>query len=242
MSAKFPPGHDAYGHDAYFDYKYNKWEAAWARFGQAPPQLEGVRFLDFGCGLGAISVRAAQAGAHVVGLDIDPDSIAGARSIAERRFPGLDITYTEQPLEELEGTFDMVMTDEVLEHVVDLARCLEGIKSRLSPGGRFFAGWGPLWYSPTGGHQLTIKLGKFPVPWSHLIKPIARTQARKHTWTFNYFKPSDYESIIGASGLEIVSWRVNPGRHPAYRVLRAASRIAPTPFTANVYAILRNPT
>jgi len=234
MSARYPAGGDTY-----FDYKYNKWDAAWERFGEAPPQLEGVRFLDFGCGLGAISVRAAQAGAHVVGLDVDADSIAGARSIAERRFPVLDTTYTETPIDQIAGSFDIVMTDEVLEHVVDLAACLEAVRCRLTPGGTFYAGWGPLWYSPTGGHQLTVKIGKYPVPWSHLVKPIARTQSRKHTWTFNYLRPRDYEAIIGASGLEVVSWRVNPGRHPAYRALRAASKIAPTPFTANVYAILR---
>jgi SAM-dependent methyltransferase len=234
MSGSAVPGAD----DAYFDYIYQKWGAAWERFGEHP-RLEGLRFLDFGCGLGAFSVRAAEEGAHVVGLDIDADSLAGAKSIAERRYRDLDITFAEIPIEQLTGSFDVVMTNEVLEHVVDLAGCLEAVRSRLRPGGSFYAGWGPLWYSPTGGHQLTVKVGKVPLPWSHLVKPIARTQSRKHTWTFNYLRPTDYEEIVSASGLEIASWRVNPGRHPAYRVLRAAAKVAPTPFTANVYAILR---
>ncbi len=226
--------------DAYFDYMYKKWDAAWERFGEHPP-LKGARFLDFGRGLGAFSVRAAEEGAHAVGLDLDPDSIVSARSIAARRYPRLDITYTQTPIERLDGSFDVIATNEVLEHVVDLAGCLEAVRSRLRPGGTFYAGWGPLWYSPTGGHQLTIKVGKVPLPWSHLVGPLARTQSRKHSWTFNYLRPAEYEAVIDASGLEVVSWRVNPGRHPAHRVLRTAAKVVPTPFTMNVYAILRRP-
>lgn len=198
-----------------------------------------MRFLDFGCGLGAFSVHAAQEGAQVVGLDIDSESIACARSIAKRRFSELDITYTETPIEQLDGQFDVIMTNEVLEHVVDLAGCFEAVRKRLRPDGSFYAGWGPLWYFPTGGHHLTVSIGKFPVPWSHLMKPIARTQSHKGRSTFNYLRPSDYEAILAASGLEIVSWHVNPGRHPLYRVLRVASKVAPTLFTANIYAVLR---
>ena len=224
--------------DAHFDHMYKKWDATWQRFGERP-RLDGVRFLDFGCGLGAFSVHAAQEGAQVVGLDIDSESIACARSIAKRRFSELDITYTETPIEQLDGQFDVIMTNEVLEHVVDLAGCFEAVRKRLRPDGSFYAGWGPLWYFPTGGHHLTVSIAKFPVPWSHLIKPIARTQSHKGRSTFNYLRPSDYEAILAASGLEIVSWHVNPGRHPLYRVLRVASKVAPTLFTANIYAVLR---
>ncbi len=89
------------------------------------------------------------------------------------------------------------------------------------------------------GHQLTAHVGKVPVPWSHLVRPVARALSKKHSWTFNYLRPAEYAAIIGASGLEVVSWRVNPGRHRAYQVLRAGAKIVPTLFTANVYAILR---
>ncbi len=226
------------GEDGYFDYRYRKWDAVWERFGEHP-QLDGLRFLDFGCGHGAFAVRAAEEGAHVVGLDIDSDLIACAKLIAERRFADLDIIYSETPIEQLDASFDVIMTNEVLEHVVDLAGCLEAVRNRLRPGGRFYAGWGPLWYFATGGHHLTVSIGRFPIPWSHLIKPIARTQSHKGRSTFNYLRPCDYKAIIGASELEVVSWHVNSGRHPIYRVLRAASKISPSLFTANIYAVLR---
>ncbi|MGD0082980.1 MAG: class I SAM-dependent methyltransferase [Acidimicrobiales bacterium] len=236
--------------NSYFDLMYPKWTSAWERFGEHP-QLDNTRFLDFGCGYGAFSIRAAQEGASVVGLDLNPVSIEGARAIAAARFPDLDVTYVETRIEDLTETFDVIMTNEVFEHVLDLPACLRSLHDRLRPGGVLYAGWGPLWYSPTGGHQMTVKWGGVPVPWSHLIKPIGRAQFRRTQGRdfsdnpeysqFNYLRPADYERMIAASGFRVDSWRVNPGRHPAYRVLRAASKLAPTPFTANVYAILRRP-
>ncbi len=82
-------------------------------------------------------MRAAQEGARVVGIDLDEPSIASAVSIAARRFPSLEITYVNGPLEDVDGGFDLIMTNEVLEHVVDLRACLEDVRKRLRPGGRF---------------------------------------------------------------------------------------------------------
>lgn len=39
---------------------------------------EGMRLLDVGCGIGTISLLAAKRGAHAVGIDINPDSVATA--------------------------------------------------------------------------------------------------------------------------------------------------------------------
>ena len=153
-------------------------------------------------------------------------------------------------IESLDEEFDLIITNEVLEHVVDLAGCLSSLHDRLKPGGRLYAGWGPLWFSPTGGHQLTVKVRGLPVPWSHLVKPLGaayvraterRSEAAPVYWSFNYLRPKEYERLFAESPLEVLSWRVNPGSHPAYRVLRVAARAAPSPFTANVYAVLRRP-
>jgi SAM-dependent methyltransferase len=229
---------------------YGKWGNAWQRFG-ARPSFAGLRVLDFGCGFGAFSIRAAEEGASVVGLDLDQQEIASAREIARERFAELDVKYVNAPVESLDECFDVIITNEVLEHIVDLAGCLRSLFDHLNPGGLMYAGWGPLWYSPAGGHQMTVKVGGLPVPWSHLIKPLASSYVRAierrrfaeapQYWNFNYLRPKDYERLIAESPFEVLSWRVNPGSHPAYRVLRVAARIAPSPFTANIYAVLRRP-
>ena len=106
------------------------------------------------------------------------------------------------------------MTNEVLEHVIDLGGCLQSLYDLLNPGGRLYAGWGPLWFSPTGGHQLTVKFGGLPLPWSHLIKPLGaayvraterRSDAPRTYWDFNYLRPRDYERLFAESPFEVIS-------------------------------------
>jgi SAM-dependent methyltransferase len=94
-------------------------------------KLEGARALDIGCGLGMYTRRLAEAGAQPLGLEIDWPRAREARA------SGLSIiaAVSERlPLDE--GSLDLVLLHEVLEHVADdrataaeLARC-------LAPGGR----------------------------------------------------------------------------------------------------------
>ena len=53
----------------------------------------GVRLLDVACGTGGVALRAARAGADVVGIDISPDQLAKARRAAEEE--GLAIRLDE---------------------------------------------------------------------------------------------------------------------------------------------------
>src|SRR5438093_859520 len=55
------------------------------------PDLSGKSFLDIGCGSGLSMLAALQLGAsHVVGIDIDPDSVAAASNLFSRGAPGGD--------------------------------------------------------------------------------------------------------------------------------------------------------
>ncbi|MEM7694034.1 MAG: magnesium protoporphyrin IX methyltransferase [Pseudomonadota bacterium] len=52
-----------------------------------PSDLEGVRLYDAGCGTGALSVAAAQAGASVLAVDVSPTMIEIARERTDRSVP-----------------------------------------------------------------------------------------------------------------------------------------------------------
>jgi ubiquinone/menaquinone biosynthesis C-methylase UbiE len=69
----------------------------------------GVRVLDVACGTGSVALRAARAGADVVGIDISADQLAKARGAAEEE--GLAIRFDEGDCQELpygDASFDAV--------------------------------------------------------------------------------------------------------------------------------------
>jgi SAM-dependent methyltransferase len=59
----------------------------------------GTRILDVACGTGGVALRAARAGADVVGIDISPDQLAKAREAAS--IAGLAIELDEGDCQEL---------------------------------------------------------------------------------------------------------------------------------------------
>lgn len=54
--------------------------------------------------------------------------------------------------EKYKDYFDFVLTDAVLEHVSDLKSFADDIKIVLKNYGIFYAGFGPIWYGPSGDH------------------------------------------------------------------------------------------
>jgi SAM-dependent methyltransferase len=69
----------------------------------------GMRVLDVACGTGGVALRAACAGADVVGIDISADQLVKARSSAEAE--GLAIQFDEGDCQELpyeDAEFDVV--------------------------------------------------------------------------------------------------------------------------------------
>lgn len=93
--------------------------------------LEGKRVLDVGCGVG-MYLRAIQAiGGRVYGLDIDADRVVRAREL----LPNVVVAPAEQ-LPFLQGSFDVVLLHEVIEHVKDDRSTIRDAFRVLSPNGR----------------------------------------------------------------------------------------------------------
>ena len=95
--------------------------------------LEGKSALDVGCGAGLLAEPLARLGAAVTAIDAAPELIAVARDHA--RAQGLEIDYRAAAVEEIEGTFDLVTSLEVIEHVADPQAFIASLARRLAPGG-----------------------------------------------------------------------------------------------------------
>ena len=90
-----------------------------ARLGLVEPKI-----LDFGCGDGWLTAVLSQFG-WAEGADLAPAS-------ARKRYPSLQFHDASEPLL---GPFDVIVSQEVLEHAEDQAAYLDLAYSRLRPGG-----------------------------------------------------------------------------------------------------------
>jgi len=98
--------------------------------------LEGLEFLDIGCGGGLVSEPMARLGATVTGIDPGARNIEAARIHAGQS--GLEIDYlatTAEAVADSSKSFDVVLNLEVVEHVADVALYLRTASSLVKPGG-----------------------------------------------------------------------------------------------------------
>lgn len=94
------------------------------------------RVLDIGCGDAGVIIAFAESGAVVTGLELDDASLRRGRVRAEEH--GVQAALLGGVAEALpfpEESFDLVILDNVLEHVADRERTLAEIHRVLRPGG-----------------------------------------------------------------------------------------------------------
>jgi SAM-dependent methyltransferase len=97
-----------------------------------PQSLAGKRVLDVGTGSGRHSFHAAQAGAHVVAVDL-----GASIDVARRNLPAsvLTVQADAEALPFEPESFDLVMSIGVLHHLPDAERALRSIARYAKPGG-----------------------------------------------------------------------------------------------------------
>jgi len=100
--------------------------------------MSGRTVYDLGCGGGLIAVPLLEMGADVVGVDLSAPSIAAAQQAAAGRGRFLVADVCAVPLPE--GSADVVLLADVLDHVPDFPRALGEAARLLKPGGRLFVG------------------------------------------------------------------------------------------------------
>lgn len=117
--------------------------------------------LDFGCGYGYQAVTLAERyGAKVVGLDTNPAQIAAAT-----KHGGDRVRFIEKL--EPDETFDIIISQNAMEHFPYPVDVLSQMKRALKPSGKILVTFGPPWYSPKGSH-----MGFFcSIPWVNVLFP-----------------------------------------------------------------------
>lgn len=153
--------------------------------------------LDAGCGGGGMPLSLAEEAARVVGIDpAERFQDAGVRLGRERGLSNLHFALADgMALPFPSGTFDLVLSHAVIEHVADAPLYLRECARVLAPGGHVYLSTAP-YLSFAGAHLPRLKI---PVP-LHLLagRRVAfstfRFLARHAPWTLK--EPAHENSFI----------------------------------------------
>ena len=124
-----------------------------ARYAFAARLARGKRALDAGCGAGYGSAELARAALSVVGIDSSPDAIEFAR--ATYPMPNLSFEVAScEALPHADGSFDLIVAFEVIEHLKGWARFLREARRTLAPSGQFIVSTpNKLYYTESRGAE-----------------------------------------------------------------------------------------
>jgi len=117
-----------------------------------PEALEGMSILDLGCGAGRdvyLLSRLAGAAGRVVGVDMTPAQLAVAHEYQDYHaraygYPESNVDFVEANIEQLDqtalepGSFDLIVSNCVINLAVDKAAVLASAKQLLRPGGEMY--------------------------------------------------------------------------------------------------------
>ncbi|HXG29111.1 MAG TPA: methyltransferase domain-containing protein [Nevskiales bacterium] len=115
-----------------------------------PPLLEGCRVLDLGCGSGRdVYLLAQLVGPHgeVVGVDMTDEQLAVAQQHRDwhaERFGYANVRFVKGYIEQLDaldlppGSFDVIVSNCVVNLSPDKPAVLAGVQRLLKPGGEFY--------------------------------------------------------------------------------------------------------
>jgi SAM-dependent methyltransferase len=147
------------------------------------------RWLDVGCGAGALVRAAARRGWKAIGTEVSAPAADSVRS------QGFDVRLGELETLNLEPrSFDVISAIEVLEHVPDPGALVETAAQLLRPGGALYV---------TTPHGRGISARLLRTRWSVMSPP-------EH---LQLFSTRGLESLLTAAGFELVSVQthaVNP--------------------------------
>ena len=130
--------------------------------------LTGKRILDFGCGMGGMTLwYATNWDCDVLGLDIDRHHIHIAETLREKH--GVDnVEFSQQNVLErpLDRKFDLIFLNDVAEHIQFpiLEQIFQQLEAHLAPGGQIFVTYPP-WRSPYASHVSHVT----KIPWCQFL-------------------------------------------------------------------------
>jgi SAM-dependent methyltransferase len=129
-------------------------------------RIVGKEILDLGCGTGYQTAALARMGAkHVVGLDTNRTLLETARKLAGELDVTEKVEFIDRFEKRLESRFDIIISQNSMEHFKDPAEALNEMKAASKDDGVILISFGPPWFAPFGSHMhFFVK-----VPWVNVL-------------------------------------------------------------------------
>lgn len=161
------PGLGDYQQDTEEEASGNELALLRREFAELSKLLKGRRVVDFGCGIGRQAIAMAREEAcYVCGIDSNPRTLAKAKELArENGTKDRDVIFVEHPTSEMKGTFDIVISQNAMEHFPDPMSVLNEMKALLRQDGKILITFGPPWFAPYGSHMHFF----CRVPWLNVV-------------------------------------------------------------------------
>jgi 2-polyprenyl-6-hydroxyphenyl methylase/3-demethylubiquinone-9 3-methyltransferase len=178
-------------------------DAHWPGAATSAKPLTGKAALDIGCGAGLVCEPLARLGAAVTGVDAAAENVAAAAAHAEAM--GLDIRYMAGEVGALDiGTFDLVTSVEVIEHVADKPAFLRDVAARLAPDGLLVMS------TPNRTAASRVLL-------VGAAEAVGYVPKGTHHWE-DFVTPEELEALLADAGLAVtakrgIAWRLGKGLH-----------------------------
>jgi SAM-dependent methyltransferase len=175
---------------------------------------QGKDVLVFGCGYGNEVLWAARHGAKsVLAIDLSPALSPQPFQSAMREL-GMTYDHYEFRRENVHDTalsgerYDLIVSNGVFEHVMDLKGVLGAFRELLRPGGRVAIFADGMWYSSIGGH-----IGGDP--WEHLWRSPSELHAKlpPNRWQvfceqLNRMTVTDFLQAVRSTGMLVLQMRL----------------------------------
>jgi SAM-dependent methyltransferase len=173
----------------------------------------GKDVLDFGCGLGYQVVALAKNNArYVVGIEINERRRNEARNLALQAGVIDQVEFAARLEDRFRSRFDLVISQNSMEHYLDPLATLSEMKTALKPQGRLLITFGPPWYAPEGSHMHFFTT----LPWVNILfdektvmsvrahfRNDGATQYEDVEAGLNKMTVAKFEHIVTASGMKM---------------------------------------
>jgi 2-polyprenyl-3-methyl-5-hydroxy-6-metoxy-1,4-benzoquinol methylase len=165
-----------------------------------------LRVLDVGCAYGGFLVAFAERGARVTGIDIDERYVRlAAANLRERGLDG-EVVHGDAAADHprFRGRFDLVIANDVLEHVPQPGPFLSRLREWLAPRGAAYleipnGAWPP--YVLRDGHHLLF--GIVLLDFSEASEYVRLLEPNGRYDTYNYLGVDEYEALFLEAGLTL---------------------------------------